>query len=76
MDNIIQYANKILATKNIRMAIATVRALQDIIKEHATNDPVYYTELNNLAFRIRMLLQPLDKESKRLEYETGLRLHK
>ena len=65
MDSVIQYANRVLQTRNIRMALATLRALQNIIKGHAASDPQYYTELNNLSFRIKMLLEPLNQQAER-----------
>jgi hypothetical protein len=62
MENIIQYAQRILKQRNVRMALATLKAMEQVIKDHASLDPSYYVELNNLMFRIRTLLEPLERE--------------
>lgn len=76
MDSIIQFAEKILKMKNVAMALASLRAMEKVLRERAFIDPAYYTELNNLVFRMRMLLAPLEKERARVEYETGFQLKK
>jgi hypothetical protein len=76
MDSIIQFAEKILKMRNVSMALASIKAMERIIRDRAFVDPAYYIELNNLLFRMRMLLAPLEKERARVEFETGFQLKK